>query len=140
MITTPADLARAAARCSTELNPALPAQVEARLQARGGKTARLRRDQLQAGGTETAPPSRYLEPTLAVALASLLVNIAALAWKIYEDLRSNAKAADATPAPEVLARRLRLEIELPQGVSEAQRDRLIDAVLEELQQRPDQTP
>lgn len=117
-----ADLARAVAQKLSDLDPGLPALVETRLQA----------------GADAAP-NRY-DPTLAlaIALAGLVVNVAGLAWKIYWDLRSAAKAADAQPAPEVLTRRLRLEIELPPQVTDAQRDRIIAVVVDEIR-RADQT-
>jgi len=88
-VTDPVEaVARAAAeRMAPEYGPRLKTDVEAALYAR----------ESQRG------PEQYIDP---VALGSLIVSIATLAWTIYSDLRK--KTPD--PAPEVAARTLRVEL------------------------------
>jgi hypothetical protein len=68
---------------------------------------------------------RY-EP-ITISLAALVVSVAGLAWTIYTDLKKQAPR----PEPEVIKRRIRVEIELPEQVSAADRDRVIAAVIEQ---------
>ena len=122
MTTPTADIARAAANRLTDLDPALPYLVEARLQA----------------GPDHAPPARYTDlPGLAVALASLLVSTVTLALTFFPPRSTSAKASETAPSPAALTRRIRVELEIPAGISEAQRDRIIATVVEEvLRPRP----
>jgi hypothetical protein len=109
MVSIPETIARqAAARLSVELGPGLAAQVEARLH-------------------PGAPPRRFIEPVTAT-LAGVLVSLCTLGWTIYKDLAKEA----AKPAPEVLVRRLRIELGDTAGVAPAQRDRIIAVVVEEV--------
>jgi|SRR5271165_372672 len=101
---------RAAARLSGEFGAALPANLEAAIHGTTG-----------AGQT--------FEAATVIALATLLLNIAKFAWDIRKDTR---KPAAASPPPDVIARRIRLEVALPAEVTAAQRDRMISVVLEEL--------
>ena len=113
MADTPEDIARrAAGRLAQEIDPALPAVVDGQLRGRGG----------------AEPPVRFLEPATTIALGGLLVSLASLAWTIYRDLKKDA----AAPSPDVLARRLRLQVELPEPVTTGQRDRLIVVIVEEV--------
>ena len=112
MSDSPEDLARRAAARLAETDPALPAMVERCLRA----------------GDDAGETHRFFEPATAIALGSLLVAIAALAWAIYQGL----KKETPTPSPEVLSRRIHLKVELPAGVTEDQRDRQITVVVEEL--------
>src|SRR5258708_32965261 len=91
---------RAAERLGPELNPNLPAIVETQLQ--GGK-----------------PPEKYEPITIAIgiALASLVVSASKAAWDVHRDLKKNQATA---PTPDVMARRLRLEIEIDERVSTEQ--------------------
>jgi hypothetical protein len=110
------DIARSAAqRLSAELNRNLPAMVEAELQ--GGK------------------PSERFEPSLAtaIALAALVVSASQLAWNVYRDLKKDQKAV---PAPDLMARRLRLELKVDGNVSAEQRDKVIAVVVDEIVKRP----
>jgi hypothetical protein len=101
--------ARAAARrLAAELGPQLPADVERALQLRGA----------------SQQPDRYLDP---VSLGSLIVSIATLAWTAYTDL----KARTATPASEVVARTVRVQLEPPGELPPDQRDRIIAVTVEE---------
>ncbi len=110
MPSSPEDLARhAASQLAPEFGSALPAHLEAALR------------------KSTVPPQRY-DATTVIALATLLLNIAKVAWDIYQDC----KKTTMPPAPDAIARRLRLEVRLPEGVSVAHHDRIIAAVLEEL--------
>ena len=108
---SPEDVARrSAARLSGEIGASLPAVVER---------------ELQAGDEEQ--PAKY-EPASLIALAGLLVSIASLAWTIYRDLK---KETDK-PSSEVLGRRVRVSVELPEGVTAEQRDLMIGVVVEEV--------
>lgn len=100
---------RAAQRLSPELDKNLPALVEVQLQ--GGE-----------------PAERFEPLTTAIALAALLVSAAKLAWDVYQDL----KAQNPAPAPEQLARRLRLELTVEANVSDAERDKVIAVVVDEV--------
>lgn len=73
------------------------------------------------------PPDR--DEPLSVSLAALLVSVASLAWQIYTDLKQQTKR----PSPEVLSRRLRVELRLPQQaqLAAAEQDRVIATVVEE---------
>src|SRR5580700_729699 len=78
--------ARAAAQqLQAEAGPRLVAEVEAVLATRESPSA----------------PPQYVDP---VALASLVVAIASLAWTVYTDL----KKRTAQPAPEVVTRTVRV--------------------------------
>ena len=101
---------RAAGRLAGQFGNDLPAHVEAALQ--GGE----------------APPQRY-EIATAIALATLVLEIAKFAWDIWKDTR---KPATPSPSPDVIARRIRLEVSLPVGVAAVQRDQIITAVIDEL--------
>lgn len=70
-------------------------------------------------------PDRYEPVTMSI--AALLVSVASLAWTVYTDL----KKQTPKPDPEVVKRRIRVEIELPDGVPAAERDRIITAVVEQ---------
>jgi hypothetical protein len=109
------DLARRAAlRLGGELDRNLPATVEA---------------QIQAGG---AVPQRY-EPGTTIALAALVLSAVKFAWDIYRDLKKDSKTA---PAPDVVARRLRLELNSADEVDRAHRDQIITVVVDELMKDP----
>jgi hypothetical protein len=83
-----ADAARSAAVIlAPDLGPNLPADVEAALAARGTQQR----------------PNQYLDP---LALASLIVGIASLAWTVYTDL----KKRTAKPAAEAVARTVRIKL------------------------------
>jgi hypothetical protein len=110
------DLARRAAqRLGAELEPRLPGAVEAKL---------------RAGGE---PPERFEPVSLAVSLATLVISAAKLGWDVYRDLTKDKKAA---PAADVVARQLRIKLELGEGVSTEQRDMVIAVVVDELAKRP----
>ena len=109
------DLARnVALRLQDELDRNLPAAVEA---------------QIQAGG---AAPQRY-DVATTIALAALILSAAKFAWDIYRDLKKDSKTA---PAPEVIARRMRLELNVAEGIDKKRGDRIIEVVVDELVKRP----
>ena len=88
----------------------LPGDVEAILHAREDKAA----------------PDQYVDP---ISLAGLIVSVASLAWTIYRDLRSKADL----PAREIIERRIRIEVgDGDTSASPAQRDRIIEAVIDEI--------
>jgi hypothetical protein len=87
--------------------PSLVPEVERQLQVGNG---------IQSG-------DRFEPITLSI--AALVVSVAGLAWTIYTDL----KKQTPKPEPDVIKRRIRVEIELPEQVSAADRDRVITAVV-----------
>ena len=101
------DIARRAAQRLVAMHRDLPAQVEAQI--RGGR------------------PERY-DPTTAIALASLVLSIAQFAWQVYQDLRKDS----ASPSPEVVARKVRLQVAVPMGINEGQRDQIVATVVDEI--------
>jgi hypothetical protein len=102
---------RAAERLAAQLGADLPANVEAALQ-----------------GSAAGAPQRY-EPATLIALAALVLNIVKFAWDLRKDMRA---AAAPSPSREVIARRVRLEVALPTGVTTAQRDQIVTVVMDEL--------
>jgi hypothetical protein len=74
-------------------------------------------------GSDSRSGDRYEPITLSI--AALVVSVAGLAWTIYTDLKKQA----SRPEPEVVKRRIRVEIDLPEQVSVADRDRVIAAVV-----------
>jgi hypothetical protein len=69
-------------------------------------------------------PEQFADP---IALAALIVASADLAWSVYTDLRKNT----TKPAPEVLARQIRIELDQPRTIEPAERDRVIAIVVDE---------
>jgi hypothetical protein len=109
--------ARAAAqRLATHYGPGLPTDVEAALHARG----------------TTQRPQRYVDP---VSVAGLIVSVAALAWTVYQDLR----AKTPEPSPAVVARTIRVQLKDTGELDPAQRDRIIEIVVEETVQNAKQS-
>lgn len=107
----PDDIARCAAqRLSAQLDRNLPAMVEAQLQ--GGK-----------------PPERLEPLAIGIALAGLVVSASKAAWDVYRDLKKNQKSA---PAPDLVARRLRLELTVDGNISAEHRDKVIVVVVDEI--------
>src|SRR5271169_1493680 len=103
------DIARAAAeRLTPEYGARLGAEVEAALYARGA----------------TRGPEQYIDP---IALASLIVSIATLAWTIYSDLRKEKPEV----APEVAERELRVELRRF-GEGGPERDRVDEIIVTEI--------
>jgi hypothetical protein len=100
--------ARAAARrLATEIDPDIKTTVETALR-------------------DHATDERYgADP---VAVGSLVVSAASLAWTIYRDLR------DKTPKParKTVEQRVRIELPATDQVPAAQRDRIIEVVVEEV--------
>ncbi len=102
-------VARAAAqRLAPEYGPRLAVDVEAALYARGSERG----------------PEQYVDP---VALGSLIVSIATLAWTIYSDLRKKAPAA----TKEVAARTMRVELRR-YGDATPESDKVTEVVVAEI--------
>lgn len=102
----------AAARLAPEYGGRLPADVEAALHSADGAT---RRDQ-------------YLDP---ISLGGLVVSVATLAWTVYQDHK---KKHNDPPAASVIIRTIRIELSdsgIPEQLDTEQRDRIIQAVVEE---------
>jgi len=116
---------RAAARLAAEVDPALPALTE-RAIAGGGGAERM----------------RSYDPALGIALAGFLLSVAQFGWTIYRDLKADrekaAEKADRDHIPDraglggLLARRIRLAMETPAGVTPERRDRIVEVVVEEI--------
>ena len=113
-----APIARAAAtRLAADHGRALTTDVEAALARRG----------------PAQPPEQYLDP---VALGSLVVAVATLAWTIYTDLRSKTRS----PSRDVLTRTIRVRLVGADAVDTATRDHVIEVVADETlrtEQNPD---
>lgn len=102
----------AAARLAPEYGQRLPADVEAALHSADSTP---RRDQ-------------YLDP---ISLGGLIVSVATLAWTVYQDHK---KKYNDPPAASVIIRTIRIELSdngIPEQVGTEQRDRIIQAVVEE---------
>ncbi|MGH3916279.1 MAG: hypothetical protein ACRDTC_23155 [Pseudonocardiaceae bacterium] len=109
--------ARAAAqRLATQYGPELPVDVEAALHTRG----------------TTQLPERYVDP---ISIAGLIVSVATLVWTVYNDLRTKMPE----PSPAVIARTIRIQLSDTGGLDPAQRDRIIDIVVEETVQTTKQS-
>jgi hypothetical protein len=63
-----------------------------------------------------------------VALGSLVISAASLAWTIYRDLRDKIPK----PAKKTIEQRVRLELPVTDQVPAAQRDRIIEVVVEQV--------
>lgn len=102
--------ARAAAgHLTAQYGPGLAAEVESALDARG---------------TEYRP-EQYFDP---VSLGSLIVSIAGLAWNIYIGL----KQKTPNPAPDVLARAVRVELRTRGDNAPASQDKITDVVVTQI--------
>lgn len=109
MTDTTADIARAAAaRLEPELGAQLGQDVEAAIHAQEG----------------SAPERYVLDP---VSLAGLIVSVASFAWTVYRDL----KKETPEPSRDVVARTVRVRLEDPGSHSAAERDRVIEVVVDE---------
>ena len=116
---------RAAARLAGEVDPGLPALTERAI---------------AAGGA--AEGMRSYDPALALGLAGFLLSVAQFGWTIYRDLKADReKAAEKADRDRVqgraglgalLARRIRLGMEAPAGVTPERRDRIVEVVVEEI--------
>jgi hypothetical protein len=111
-----ADGARAAAeRLTSEYGPGLTADVETALHTRGLEER----------------PERYFDP---ITLGALIVSIATLGWTIYTDLRKKAPH----PAPDVVARTVRVELRKRGDTAPASQD-VTDVVVTEVIKAADDT-
>jgi hypothetical protein len=109
--------ARAAAhRLAAEHGPGLATDVEAALHARGS----------------TQHPEQYLDP---ISLGSLIVSVATLVWTIYTDLKNKTP----TPSPAVIARTVRVRLPNDGKLTPAQRDQIIDVIVDETVQTTENT-
>jgi len=75
-------------------------------------------------------PEQYLDP---ISLGALIVSAASLAWTIYTDL----KTRTSRPSPQVIARRVRIELADRVPIEPTERDRIIDVVVAETIQATD---
>lgn len=99
----------AAAILALDLDPELPAQVEAALSVRNTKQR----------------PNRYFDP---VSLASLIVSIATLAWTIYNDQRSHTH----DPKPDAIARQVRITLREKDILLPASTERITEIIATEI--------
>jgi hypothetical protein len=101
-----ADSARAAAeRLDSDYGPGLISEVEAALSSQGQE--------------------QFFDP---VSLGALIVSIATLAWTIYSDLKKTA----SSPAPDVVARTIRVELRNWGGLSQTSLNQITDVVVTEI--------
>lgn len=98
-----------AARFAAQYGPGLQTEVELALHTRGSERK----------------PDRYFDP---IALGSLIVSIASLAWTIYNGLKSKTP----NPASDVLARALRVEIRLRGDNAIAPDDEVTEVIVSEI--------
>lgn len=99
----------AAARLSDQYGPNLAMRVE----------AELHRD-------SHAAPDQFVDP---VSIGALIVSIASLAWTIYQDLR---KRNQSPPAPEVVARTVRIQLDQPSNLSQQEQAHVIEVTVDEV--------
>jgi hypothetical protein len=110
--------ARAAAeRLSPQYGPGLATDVEAALYTRGLEQR----------------PDQYFDP---VALGALIVSIATLAWTIYTDLKKKTPA----PAPEVVARTVRVELSSRSDAGATSPGQITDVIVTEVIKAAEATP
>jgi hypothetical protein len=105
----------AARRLTAEHSPGTDAEVEAALYARGTQRR----------------PEQYFDP---ISLGSLIVSVATLAWTVYQDLRKKTP----TPPRDVVERRVRVELPASNQAGTAERDRVIEVVVDEIVKDADQ--
>ncbi|MGW5742050.1 hypothetical protein [Amycolatopsis sp. NPDC003861] len=70
-------------------------------------------------------PDQYFDP---VTLGSLIVSAATLTWTIFKDLRTKT----LKPKHDTVARRVRIELPTAEQISPADRDRVIEIIVEEI--------
>jgi hypothetical protein len=89
--------------------------------------ARLETDvSRQLDNPDGTTPQDY-EP-VSLAIASVVISAATLAWTIYRDLRNDRRAIN----PDAIARRVRVQIaDQHPDISARDRDRIIDIIVEE---------
>jgi hypothetical protein len=78
---------------------------------------------LRARGLSRSP-ERYLDP---ISLGALIVSIASMAWTVYIDLRKKT----SEPSPDVVARTVRVRLQITGQFDPAQQDRIIEVVVNE---------
>jgi hypothetical protein len=114
-----AHIARAAAgRLTTDATPSLLPDVERALLARDGSRQ---------------PETYVIDP---VSLGSLIVAVANLAWTVHQDLRQRTPK----PAPDVVARTVRVRLRASGATDSPDRDRIIDVVVEEAVRAAEREP
>jgi hypothetical protein len=99
----------AAGHLMAQYGPGLAAEVESALHARGSEHR----------------PEQYFDP---VSLGSLIVSIASLAWTIYISM----KKKTPNPAPDVLARAVRVELRTRDNNATESHDQVTDVVVTEI--------
>jgi hypothetical protein len=70
-------------------------------------------------------PDQYIDP---ISLGSLIVSVATLAWTVYQDLRTK----KGKPTRQEIIRHIQLEPPSTDTATPAQRDRIIDVVVDEV--------
>jgi hypothetical protein len=79
----------------------------------------------------SAHPAQYLDP---ISLGALIVAVANLVWTIYTDL----KTKTPHPSPQVIATRIRIELNDSAPIEPTERNRVIDVVVTETIQAIDE--
>ncbi|MEE8585431.1 MAG: hypothetical protein V3T83_11315 [Acidobacteriota bacterium] len=103
---------RVAKKLAGEIDPLLPQLTEAVL---GGESG--------AGGR----PGSF-DAGLSIAAASFLVSMVGVAWPIYKDILNRKQK----PSRQAVSRRVRVRIQDSADIKPAQRDRMIEVVVEEI--------
>ena len=80
----------------------------------------------------SAPLEQYIDP---ISLGALIVAVADLAWTIYTDL----KAQTPLPSPQVITRRIRIELNDSAPIEPTERDHVIDVVVTETMEAIDKS-
>jgi hypothetical protein len=94
-----------------------------RLAARGEPQAEVEVEAALAAGPNGSR-DQYVDP---ISLGALIVSIATLAWQVYADL----KARNGKPSKEVIARRLRIQLQDSEHTSTLDDQKVIDIVVDE---------
>ena len=103
---------RVAKKLAGEIDPLLPQLTEGVL----------------GGGSDAGGRLRSFDAGLGIAAASLLVSMVGVAWGIYKDILNRKQK----PSRQAVSRRVRVRIQDSADIKPAQRDRMIEVVVEEI--------
>jgi hypothetical protein len=74
---------------------------------------------------DTRSPEQFLDP---VAVGTLIVTAAGVAWGIFKDVKRRGEAIKS----DQIVKQVRVRVMLPKGVSSAQGDQIVEVVLDEV--------
>ncbi len=105
------------------------AEIARRAAAELGPEVEIAVERLLHGDTDRRP-AQFVDLGIAVKLGEFLLKVVDFAWKIWRDRRGDTQAgAKPAPAPAELGRRIRVEVEVPAGLTAQQADRVIEVVV-----------